>query len=160
MMRRLSPDDSKEAQRHQWDLVSVVKPYRDAISFSDSITVFSGAPWPAGLNRLYLALGAVERRPVHWDVPPVLGVRVEILLFLVASLSTFFIHLVPLAVHARLPLYLEHPGLSFGDTRPSSFVFGSSGASPCGDEHMHGLGHQLCPGEGALSLTLELFRED
>ena len=131
MMRRPTPDDSASAQMHQWELVSVAQAYGDAISFSAFLTIRYYDTGPAGLGRLCAAVGDVERRAIQWEVPSVLGFRFESRLLLHVSLPAFLSHLVP----------------HFGGTRPSSFVFGASGAASCGDEHMHVLGHLRCPRE-------------
>jgi len=131
MMRRLTPDDSASAQMHQWELVSVAYAYGDATSLSASLTIRFYDPGPAGLGRLCPAVGAVESRTTQWEVPSVLGFRVESGLLLHFSVPAFLSQLVP----------------RFCGTRPSPFVFGSDGVGPCEDERMHVLGHVRCPRE-------------
>jgi len=78
-----------------------------------SLTIRYYDPGPAGLGRLCPAVGAVERRTIQWEVPSVLGFRVESRLVLHVSLPAFLIHLVPRS----------------GGTRPSPFVRGLCGAA-------------------------------
>jgi len=113
MMRHLTPDDSASALTHPWESVSVTKAYGDKTSFSASRTIRYYDPGPEGLGRLCPAVGAVERRTIQWEVPPVLAFRVEgRLLF-----------------HASLPAFLSHFVPHFGVTRPFPFVSEPFGAA-------------------------------
>jgi len=103
-MRRLTPDDSASAQMHQWELVSVAYAYGDATSLSASLTIRFYDPGPAGLGRLCPAVGAVESRTTQWEVPSVLGFRVESGLLLHFSVPEFLSQLVPLLRHTPVSL--------------------------------------------------------
>ena len=88
-----------------------------------------------GDTAFYTTVGAVERGTIQWEVPSVLGFRVESRLVLHVSLPAFLSHLVP----------------RFGVTCPSRFVLGPCGAARCGEECTHVLEHLWCPGERTLS---------
>jgi len=82
---------------------------------SPSLAVRYYDPGPAGLGLLCPVVGAVEGRTVQWEVPSLLGFRVESRLLLHDSLPENMSHLVPI----------------FGGTRPTPFVVGSDGAERC-----------------------------
>jgi len=100
---------------HQWELVPVVSAYWDATSLPAPLTIRYYDPGPAGLVQLCPAVGAVERRTIQWEVPSVLGFRVESRLLFHVSLPAFLSELVP----------------RFGGTRPSAFVSEPFGAAFC-----------------------------
>jgi len=124
MIRRLTPDESESAQTHQWELVLVAQAYGDATSFSAPLTIRYYDLGQAGLGPLCPAVGAVERSTIQWEVPSVLGFRVESRLLLQVSLPAFLSHSVPrFGVTHSSPFVCEPFGVASWRHTPVSLCF-------------------------------------